>query len=74
MSQLREISFEEARRIAASKGLKPGRVKGTSGVQFTRGSNERLEVIDWDTFRQVLADRRLKVYESSGWMKIRKAS
>ncbi len=74
MSQLREISFEEARRIATSKGLKPGRVKGTEGVQFTRGVNTRLEVIDWETFRQVLANRGLKVYESSGWMKIRKAS
>jgi hypothetical protein len=74
MAQLREISLDEAKRIATAKGLKPGRVKGTDGVQFTKGSNNRLEVIDWDTFKSTLETRNLRVYESSGWMKIRKAS
>ena len=70
MTILREIDFEEARRIAAQKGLQPGRVRGTEQVRFTTGSNERLEVIDWTTFEQTVRRRNLGVYESGGWMKL----
>ena len=68
MTELREIDFEEARRIASQKGLQPGRVRGTEQVRFTKGSNERLEVIDWTTFEQTVRRRNLGVYESGGWM------
>ncbi len=64
------ISVESAIEKAKKKGLKPGRVKGTTGIQFTKGRNNRLEVISWDEFRDSLAKRRLQVYESGGWMKI----
>ncbi len=64
------ISIESAIEKAKKKGLKPGRVKGTNGVQFTKGRNNRLEVITWDEFRDALSRRRLQVYESGGWMKI----
>ena len=43
-----------------------------NGIQFTKGRNARLEVIDWSTFEQVLKKRRLQVHESGGWMKIMK--
>ncbi len=66
------ISVESAIEKAKKKGLKPGRVKGTQGIQFTKGRNNRLEVISWDEFRDTLAKRRLQVFESSGWMKIMK--
>jgi len=66
------ISVEKAMEIAKKKGIKPGRVKGTNGVQFTKGRNSRLETIDWDEFKTTLAKRRLAVYESGGWMKIMK--
>ena len=66
------ISVARARQIATKKGLKPGRVKGTHGVQFTKGKNARLEVIDWDDFESTLNKRKLCVYESGGWMKIMK--
>lgn len=66
------ISVEKAIEIAQKKGLKPGRVKGTDGIQFTKGRNDRLEIIDWDEFRRTLNKRRLQVYESGGWMKIMK--
>lgn len=69
---MEEISVSRARQICTKKGLKPGRVKGTHGVQFTKGKNNRLEVIDWDDFEQTLKKRRLSVYESGGWMKIMK--
>ncbi len=69
---MEEISVARARQIATKKGLKPGRVKGTHGVQFTKGKNSRLEIIDWDDFESTLNKRKLSVYESGGWMKIMK--
>jgi hypothetical protein len=66
------ISAEKAIEIAQRKGLRPGRVKGTDGIQFTKGRNERLEIIGWDEFRTTLQKRKLQVYESGGWMKIMK--
>jgi len=70
MTELREIEFEEARRIATEKGLQPGRVRGTEQVRFTKGTNERLEVIDWTEFEATVRRRSLGVYESGGWMKL----
>ncbi len=68
------ISVDRAIEIAKRKGLKPGLVKGTEdAIQFTNGKNNRLQVIDWDTFKQLLKDRGLQVYESGGWMKIQAA-
>jgi hypothetical protein len=66
------ITVEKAMQIAKRKGLKPGRVKGTNGIQFTKGRNRRLEIIDWDEFESTLKRRRLQVFESGGWMKIMK--
>ena len=66
------ISVDKAVDIAKKKGLKPGRVKGTDGIQFTKGRNSRLEIIDWDEFKTTLSKRRLQVFESGGWMKIMK--
>ena len=60
---MKAISVGEAKRIAEKKGLKPGRVKGTDGVQFTKGKNARLETISWDDFETTLAKRKLSVYE-----------
>ncbi len=70
MTELQEISIEEAKRIASQKGLQPGRVRGTEQVRFTKGSNERVEVIDWTTFEETTRRRNLGIYESSGWMKL----
>ena len=68
-----KIGMDKARMIATNKGLKPGRVKGTEGVQFTKGNNNRLDVISWDEFEKIVAKRKLAIYESGGWMKIMKA-
>jgi len=67
------ISVERAIEIAKRKGLKPGLVKGTEGIQFTTGKNNRLQVVDWDMFKRLLTERKLQVYESGGWMKIQAA-
>ena len=69
---MEKINVAKAKDIAKKKGLKPGRVKGTEGVQFTKGDNARLEIISWDDFEKTLKNRKLAVYESGGWMKIMK--
>ena len=69
---MEKIDFAKAKKIALNKGLKPGKVKGTDGIQFTKGDNQRLDVISWEEFEQKLKDRKLAVYESGGWMKIMK--
>ena len=70
---MQKITFERAKTIAMNKGLKPGKVKGTDGVQFTKGMNDRLTLIGCDEFEAALKKRGLAVYESGGWMKIMKA-
>jgi hypothetical protein len=70
---MEKIDIAKAKQIALNKGLKPGKVKGTSGVQFTKGNNDRLSVIAWDEFETILKQRKLAIYESGGWMKIMKA-
>lgn len=69
---MEKIEFAKAKVIAEKKGLKPGKVKGTNGIQFTKGNNNRLDVIGWDEFEKLLNQRGLAVYESAGWMKIMK--
>ncbi|AGI48424.1 hypothetical protein TALC_01448 [Thermoplasmatales archaeon BRNA1] len=67
------ISIDKAKIIAKNTGLKPGRVKGTEGVQFTKGTNNRLDVISWEDFEAALKKRGLQIYASGSWMKIMKA-
>jgi len=72
MPPMEAISVDKAIEIAKSKKLKPGRVRGTDEVQFTRGKNDRLEPIEWTEFKEALESRKLQVYNSGGWMKIMK--
>ncbi len=67
------IDMAKAKEIAKNKGLKPGKVKGTEGIQFTKGKNDRLDVITWTEFEKILKKRKLAIYESGGWMKIMSA-
>ena len=69
---MQEITVQRAKEIAMSKSLQPGRVRGTGGIQFTKGGNSRLELIDWNEFERVISENDLAVYESNGWMKIMK--
>lgn len=70
MTELRHISIDEAKEIASLKGLQPGRVRGTEQIRFTKGADDRVEVIDWSTFEATAQRRNLGVYESGGWMKL----
>jgi len=39
-------------------GLKPGRVKGTHKILFTKGRNPELEIIDWGEFEEELLRKK----------------
>ena len=69
---MEKISVDKAIGLAKSKKLKPAKVIGTDGIQFTRGKNANLEVITWDEFKDAMKKRKLAVYQSGGWMKIMK--
>ena len=69
---MNKIDIGKAKRIAEEKKLRPGKVVGTSGVQFTKGNNKRLVVISWGDFETSLDQRGLGIFESKGWMKIMK--
>lgn len=67
------IDVKKAQAICRNKGLKPGRLKGTKGVAFTKGDNPKFEVIGWDEFEKALEERGLAIYESGGYLKLMKA-
>jgi len=71
---MQPISVDRAIELATRQGLKAGLVKGTEHIQFTNGKNERIEVIDWDTFRDLLEKRSLQVHESGRWLKVMQVS
>lgn len=61
---LEKIDSKEVRAICEKQRLKPGRVKKTEGIQFTRGRNSNIEILDWNEFEEALRIRRLAVYAS----------
>ena len=71
---MNQIDMSKAKAIASNKGIKPGKVKGIDGVQFTKGTNPRLDVISWEDFESILGRKGLAVYEYGGWLKIMKAA
>ena len=68
-----KIGIDKAKTIAKNKGLVPGKVKGTTGIQFTKGKNPRVDTIEWAEFEKILKERNLAIYEAGGWMKLMKA-
>ncbi len=66
------ITIARAQQIAKNQGIGPGRVKGTEGVQFTKGNNPRIEPISWDEFIAALEKRNLAIFATGSWMKIMK--
>jgi len=70
---MQPISVDRAIELAQKQGLKAGLVVGTEHIQFTNGKNERIQVIDWETFRELLTKRGLQVHESGRWLKVMQA-
>ena len=69
---MRDVSLDTIKDIASKKGLKPGMVRGTEELQITKGTNPRVQVIDWPEFENILDKKGLTVRESGGFMKIMK--
>jgi hypothetical protein len=69
---LKPISLERAKEIAAEKSLKPGKVRGTTEIEFTKGGSPRVDIIDWPEFEQILSSKNLEIHEGGGFMKIMK--
>lgn len=66
------ITLARAQQIAKNQGIMPGRVNGTEGVQFTKGSNPRISPISWEEFSATLEKRGLAIFATGSWMKIMK--
>ena len=69
---MKPISLDRAKEIATEKSLRPGKVRGTSEIEFTRGGSPRVEVIDWPEFESILASKNLEIQEGGGFMKLMK--
>lgn len=69
---MKPISIERAKEIAAEKSLRPGKVRGTTEIEFTRGMSPRVDVIDWPEFESILAQKNLEIHEGGGFMKLMK--
>jgi len=69
---MKPISLDRAKEIATEKNLRPGKVRGTTDVEFTRGGSPRVEVIDWPEFEQIVSSKGLEIHEGDGFMKLMK--
>ena len=67
---MREISVEEAKRIAKSKNLKPVRLKGTEILNFIADPVDRYEEISWQELETLVKRYNGKINEDNGWLKI----
>ena len=66
------IALDRAKEIATEKSLRPGKVRGTTEIEFTRGGSPRVEVIDWPEFESILTSKNLEIHEGGGFMKLMK--
>lgn len=72
---LEPVSMDKLKKIAKHFGVKPIKIKGTSGIQICKNFNEsRYELITWDEFEKILNAKGLQVYvePSSAFLKIMK--
>jgi len=67
---MKPISLERAKEIAEEKSLRPGKVRGTTEIEFTRGGSPRVEIIDWPEFESILNHKNLEIHEGGGFMKL----
>lgn len=67
---MKKLTVEEARAISKAKGLLPGKVRGTTIVQFTYGDTKTVEVIEWDEFADILEREGKAVFYEKGFMRV----
>ena len=68
-----KIDIKKAQTIAKKKGLNPSKVKDRKAIQFTKGGNDRLQVITWEEFEAIMNEKGLAIYEDAGFMRLMKA-
>jgi len=69
---MEKITIDKVKALAEKKGLRPAKLKGTTGISLTKG-NPKMDPITWEEFETALTNKGLAVYENRGWMKIMKA-
>lgn len=67
---MRKITFEEAKKIAESKNLKPARLKGTEVISFVRDCGTRYVPLTWEEMRRIIEEKGSEIYDNNGWIRI----
>jgi hypothetical protein len=67
---MRKITFEEAKALAESKGLKPTRLKGAEVISFVRDYGTRYAPISWDEVKRIVEESGGEFYDNNGWIRI----
>ncbi len=67
---MRKITFEEAKKIAENKNLKPARLKGTEVISFVRDYGTRYVPLTWEEMRRIIEENDSEIYDNNGWIRI----
>jgi hypothetical protein len=67
---VKEISFEEAKKIAKRRNLKPARLKGTEILNFIKNPAGRYEEISWQELEALVKKYGRTINEDNSWLKI----
>lgn len=67
---MKRITFEEARKIAESKGLKPARLKGTEVISFVKDYGTGYIPLTWDEVKKLIEENGSELYDNNGWIRI----
>jgi hypothetical protein len=70
----RTLTIDEAKRIATEQGLTPGRMKRSKDIEFSRFDTPGVKIIGWSEFERVVLLEKLSIIESSGYLKLVRAS
>jgi len=67
---MKKITFEEARKIVESKGLKPARLKGSEVIAFVKDYGTRYAPLTWDEVKKLIEESNSEFYDNNGWIRI----
>ena len=67
---MKEITIEEAKKVAERRSLKPARLKGTEILNFVKDPAGRYEEISWQELEALVKKHDRRINEDNGWLKI----
>jgi hypothetical protein len=67
---MKRVTFDEARKIVESRGLKPARLKGTEVIAFVKEYGTRYVPLTWDEVKKLIEESGSELYDSNGWIRI----